>query len=200
LLRAAGETAPDLPVIIVSGLPRTGTSMMMQVLSAGGMPLATDGARRADRHNPRGYFELEAVKRLRTRDDPPDPGAWRGMAVKMVHLLLYHLPVAACSYRVIAMRRELREVAASQQAMLAGREGRARGSEAEVVALFRREMERLDAWLRLRPDIAALHVDYNEVIRNPRAEAEAVARFLSLGLDVNRMAEAVDAALYRRRL
>jgi hypothetical protein len=122
------------------------------------------------------------------------------MAVKMVHLLLYHLPVAGCPYRVIAMRRELREVAASQQTMLAGREGRARGSEAEVVALFRREMERLDAWLRLRPDIAALHVDYHDVIRNPRGESEAVARFLGLDLDVNRMVEAVDAALYRRRL
>src|SRR5258708_38417220 len=142
--------------------------MMMQALRAGGMALATDGARCADEHNPRGYFELEAVKRLWTEADPPDPSEWRGKAVKMVYLLLYRLPASGHLYRVIALRRKLAEVVSSQKAMLPRLGEPDRASEPEILSIFRREMDRFDAWLQLRPDVAALRVDYNEMVREPR--------------------------------
>src|SRR5947208_15012411 len=106
-----------MSITIVTGLPRSGTSVMMQMLSAGGLPPLTDGLRQPDEDNPRGYFEFEPVKQIR-RDT-----AWLqlavGKAVKMVHLLLPELPLDQNHrYRVIMMRRDLSDVLASQNKML----------------------------------------------------------------------------------
>ena len=103
-------------VTVVSGLPRSGTSLMMQMLAAGGVELLIDQIRRADADNPRGYFELEAVKRTRQDASWLDDAA--GKAVKVIHLLLRDLPDDR-EYRVVMMSRDLDEVLASQQAMLA---------------------------------------------------------------------------------
>ena len=100
----------DDVITIVSGLPRSGTSLMMQMLEAGGMPVLTDGIRDADEDNPRGYYELEAVKR--TKDDPAWLHGAPGKVVKMIYLLLYDLPTTY-NYRIIFMRRPLSEVVAS---------------------------------------------------------------------------------------
>src|SRR5437868_1127771 len=100
---------------IVSGLPRSGTSMMMRMLEAGGMPVLTDKVRSADEDNPNGYFEFEAVKR--TKQDASWLDDSGGRAVKMVYRLLYDLPVNR-NYRVLFMRRNLKEVLASQREML----------------------------------------------------------------------------------
>ncbi|HNY87520.1 MAG TPA: hypothetical protein PKN23_13545, partial [Candidatus Hydrogenedentes bacterium] len=110
---------PPPEIVVVSGLPRSGTSMMMRMLAAGGMPLFTDGVRAADSDNPLGYFEHEAVKRLR-EDASWVPGA-AGKAVKVVSALLPALP-EGFQYRVILMRRPLEEVLASQRRMF-GRRG-----------------------------------------------------------------------------
>ena len=114
-------------ITIVSGLPRCGTSLMMQMIDAGGLRALTDEARAPDEDNPRGYYELEAVKR--TNQDPSWLDAAGGKVVKMAYLLLYDLP-ADRSYRVVFMKRDLREVVQSQAAMLARRQ--AQGADLTV--------------------------------------------------------------------
>ena len=183
-------------VTIVSGLPRSGTSLMMQMLGGGGMPLLTDGVRLADEDNPRGYFEFEPVKRTKT------DSAWladaRGKAVKMVYLLLRDLPPAH-SYRVILMRRDLQEVVASQGAMLQ-RTGKAGAglSEAQMAGIFAREMTAIAQWLRSQPNFTVLEVEHSACLRSPREVANALNAFVGGGLDESAMAAAVDPALYRR--
>src|SRR6266704_120595 len=126
-------------ITIVSGLPRSGTSLMMQMLSAGGMPILTDGVRAADEDNPRGYLEFEAVKR--TKEDSTWVAGASGKAVKMVYLLLHDLP-AGNEYSVILMRRDIREVIASQRAMLArlGKQG-ADVTDERMAAIFEEQMQ-----------------------------------------------------------
>ena len=89
-------------VTIVSGLPRSGTSMMMKMLEAGGIELLIDRVRVADADNPKGYYEFERVKQIET-DQAWLPEA-QGKAVKMISALLRHLP-ADCRYRIIFMER-----------------------------------------------------------------------------------------------
>jgi hypothetical protein len=184
-------------IVVVSGLPRSGTSMMMQMLRAGGMAILTDGVRAPDADNPRGYFEDERVKALK-RD-----GAWlgeaEGKAVKVVHALLSDLPPDH-HYRVVLMRRPMAEVLASQQAMLQ-RRGQAGGAAgpAALGAIFAAQLRRVEAWLAGQPNIAVLPVDYHRVIRAPEATARQVAAFVGGDLAVDAMAPAVDPSLFRQR-
>lgn len=189
-------------VTVVTGLPRSGTSMMMQVVAAGGVPVLTDGVRAADEDNPRGYFELEAVKRLRAGPPPPVEG-WLGRAVKVVIPLLYELPVGP-PYRVVAMHRAVGEVLASQSVMLArrGRDGMqaSAGDDAALAAVFEAEWRRAEAWLRSRPDAEFATLDYDRVVQNPQSAAVVVDDLLGGSLDVAAMAAAVDPDLYRCRM
>jgi len=185
-------------ITIVSGLPRSGTSLMMQMLAAGGMPVLTDGKRAADEDNPNGYFELEAVKTTRAA------GAWlaqaQGKAVKLVHLLLLELPGEGYSYRVVLMKRRMAEVLASQRVMLqrAGKRGALIGDE-QLAQIFLGQMQRVEQWLKEQPHFRVLPVDYNELMANPRPQAAAINDFLGGALDPARMAQAVDSRLYRQR-
>ncbi len=183
-------------VTIVSGLPRSGTSLMMQMLAAGGMPVLTDGVRAADEDNPRGYLEFEAVKR--TRQDPSWLTSAPGKAVKMVYLLLRDLPPEH-QYRVILMHRDLTEVLASQRAMLRrlGNPG-ADLSDAQMASLFRVQLEATTAWLRGAPGFRFLEIRYHDCLRDPARAAAQVNAFLGGLLDETAMAAAVDPALYRR--
>jgi hypothetical protein len=185
-------------VTVVSGLPRSGTSLMMRMLEAGGLPPLTDGLRAADEDNPRGYYEFERVKQLSKGDR-----AWmdeaRGRAVKVISALLEHLP-AGHEYRVLFMRRRMEEVLASQRRMLIRRGERAdAASDAAMAALFDKHVQRITAWLGSRADIRSLDVDYAALLADPAAGAERVAAFLGGGLDTARMAAAVDPSLYRQR-
>lgn len=187
----------ETSITIVSGLPRSGTSMMMQMLAAGGLPVLTDGRRSADANNPRGYYEHEAVKSL-ARDTSWLSDA-RGKAVKIVSALLVHLP-EDFAYRVIFMRRPMTEILASQAKML-DRLGHAgpRGDDARLADLFARHLEEIDSMLRSRPAIARLEVDYGGVIDAPLRVAESVNDFLGGTLDAERMAAAVAPELRRQR-
>lgn len=184
-------------ITIVSGLPRSGTSLMMQMLAAGGMPVLTDGQRTADPHNPRGYFELEAVKHTRTDH------AWLaqadGKAVKVVHLLLSHLP-ANREYRVIFMQRDLREAIASQRVMLE-EQGRpsAALADSKLAEIFGKQLAEARQWLSRQRHFSVLEVQYRAVIEKPLAAAEQIATFLDGDLDPKRMAEAVEPNLYHQR-
>jgi hypothetical protein len=188
---------PEVPITIVSGLPRSGTSMMMRMLEAGGLEVLTDGVRVPDEDNPHGYYEFEPVKKLES-----DSG-WlsqaQGKVLKVVSPLLRHLP-REFQYRVIFMERDLREVLASQRRMLL-RRGRPVDEvpDEEMAETFRRHVERLREWLARQPNFAVLYVDHREVLERPSDAAIRVASFLGLSLDAERMAAAVDPALYRQR-
>ncbi|OGG47108.1 MAG: hypothetical protein A3F84_22765 [Candidatus Handelsmanbacteria bacterium RIFCSPLOWO2_12_FULL_64_10] len=185
-------------VIVVSGLPRSGTSMMMQMLEAGGVAVLTDRVRAADEDNLKGYHEFERVKAL------PQDRAWLeeagGKAVKIVSELLRRLP-ADHAYRVIFMRRDLREVLASQGQMLVRRGVASPGgvSDDRMAEVFCKHLREVEAWLEGQPNVAVFYADYNEILQAPARWAEEVNRFLGGRLDVKRMAGVVDGVLYRQR-
>ena len=187
----------DEAITIVSGLPRSGTSLMMQMLDAGGLSILTDNVRSPDEDNPKGYYELEAVKR--TRKDPSWLNEAGGRVVKMVHLLLYDLPTER-TYRVIFMKRDLREVVRSQSKMLQ-RRGTKGGdlSPDQLMKGFERQLEKIEAWLGERPNYEVLYVSYNDLMKDPAAAVEAVNRFLGGALDGDAMRKTVDPSLYRQR-
>lgn len=185
-------------VTVVSGLPRSGTSMMMQMLAAGGLSAMTDAIRQADADNPRGYFEVERVKRLKDGD-----GAWmseaQGKAIKIISALLEHLPPNQ-RYKVIFMQRTLAETLASQRKMLIHRgEDPARIDDAELTRLFQKHLQKVEAWLAGQPNIAVLYVNYNEMIAAPSPFLAQINRFLDQRLNSEQMLAAVDRTLYRNR-
>ena len=186
----------DAAITVVSGLPRSGTSMMMQMLVAGGMPVLTDGQRAADADNPKGYFELEAVKRLET--ETTWLGDAVGKAVKIIYSLLYHLP-ADRAYKVLFMCRDIDEVLASQADMLARGDKAGTAEPAKLADAFRQQLERIEAWLAAQPNIDVLYVDHRDAVGDPAATTARVTAFLDAGLDAVAMAAAVDGALYRHR-
>ena len=185
-------------ITIVSGLPRSGTSMMMRMLDEGGIPIITDRVRAADEDNPRGYYEFEPVKALKSKFD------WlidaRGKAVKIVSRLLLELPTGHY-FRIVFMRRHLWEILASQQKML-----HRRGifddppDNKQMACLFRKHLEETETWLRLQKQMQVIYVSYNDIISDPKFQAEIINRFLDKRLCVARMVEAVDSTLYRQRL
>jgi hypothetical protein len=184
-------------VTVVSGLPRSGTSMMMQMLEAGGMDVLTDRIRKSDDDNPRGYFELEAVKRLSKDHGCLDDA--EGKCVKVISELLKYLP-QQYRYRVIFMQRNMEEIIASQNAMLM-RKGKPTGNagDEKLSQLFQRHLEQVMAWMEQQPNIDVLYVNYNEILKNPKEGVRKMGIFLGSILDLERMAGAVDEALHRQR-
>ena len=188
---------PPAYITIVSGLPRSGTSMMMQMLSAGGMPVVTDNVRQADADNPHGYYELEGVKTL--KQNPSVLNAAIGKACKVISMLLYDLPEDK-PYKVIFMQRALAEILASQRTMLQNRkQAKQADSDAEMGNIFARHLDDIKAWLSRQGNIEVLYVDYREALADPAACAQLINRFLDHRLDVQRMTETIDQSLYRNR-
>lgn len=186
-------------VTVVTGIPRSGTSLVMQMLAAGGLPLLADGSRPADPDNPRGYFELAAVKR--TRQDASWVDAAPGHAVKVVHLLVPALP-ADRRYRVISVHRAIAEVLASQRAMLARRGAPVAdpGTEARLGRVLEAQLAAAEAWVEALPRAALLRLEHGELLGDPLGSAARLAGFLSGPLEPSAMAGCVDPALHRQRL
>jgi len=184
-------------ILIVSGLPRSGTSMMMKMVSAGGIEPLTDNIRTADEDNPNGYFEFERVKQIETDKDWLENA--RGRVVKLVSALLRHLPLHY-SYRIIFMRRNMSEILASQRQMLI-RRGEAADTvpDDKMAAMFEKHIASVERWLALQPNMKTLFVSYNDVLANPSTYVQSINEFLGGSLDVDRMTEVVDHALYRQR-
>ena len=182
---------------IVSGLERSGTSMLMQILKAGELPISFDDSRRPDENNPKGYYEFEPVKK--TKEDPSWLQQAPGKVVKMVYRLLYDLP-EEFEYRVLFMQRDLQEVLASQRKMLlrSGKDPDAVPEE-QIKALFESELDRCREWLNRRPNFTVLYITYREMIADPMSESRRVNEFLGGRLDVSAMASSVDPSLYRNR-
>lgn len=187
--------ALEADVIIVSGLPRSGTSLMMQMLQAGGIEIVTDNIRMADTDNPRGYYELERVKKIGT--DQTWLPATRGKAFKMISQLLYHLP-ASETCRIIFMERDLDEMLISQEKMLTRLGGTPAPREAMKTA-YVTHLERLHGWLSDQPNLSLLRVAYAELVARPEHEARRVSEFLAGAVDRAAMARVVDPSLYRNR-
>ncbi len=184
-------------ITIVSGLPRSGTSLMMQMLAAGGMPTLTDGQRTPDEDNPRGYYEWERIKQL--PQDPTCIAEAEGRAVKVISQLLFALP-RRHNYQVIFLERTLTEVATSQAEMI-----RRRGtsgavlSQAALIAALQAHLNQVNAWLESNPSVRLCRVAYRDILNDAKGTSEALRDFLQYGLDVERMAKQVDQALYRHR-
>ena len=191
---------PETPpfVTVVSGLPRSGTSMMMKMLEAGGLPLMTDRQRAADEDNPKGYFELERVKQL-DKGDTAWVGEAQGKVVKVISALLEFLPPAH-NYRVVFIHREMSEILASQRKMLERRgEPTDRISDEELARLFSKHVQKVETWLRSQSNFSVLYVDYNKMLADPLPYVRQVNQFLGGTLDEQKMAAMVDPTLYRNR-
>jgi len=182
-------------IVIVSGLPRSGTSLMCQMLENGGVEVVTDNVRTPDTDNPRGYYELEKVKKIKV------DASWlpetRGKAFKMVSQLLYDLP-ATERYRVIFMDRDLDEILVSQEKMLE-RLGRPAAPREQIRNAFIAHLDRLNRRLAEQPHIAMLHVNYKTLVERSAETAEVVNEFLGGRGDACLMAASVDPLLYRNR-
>ena len=189
---------PDEYITIVSGLPRSGTSMLMKMLAAGGLPPLTDGIRAADADNPGGYYEFEKVKQL--KKDTTWLESARGKAVKVISQLLNQLPLHK-SYKIVFALRKMDEILASQRAMLA-RRGQPcnQVSDAAIADAFGRHLNAVQQWLAEHPQMEVLYVNYAAVLRDSLATSHEIKTFLARPLDVRQMASVVDKSLYRQRI
>lgn len=183
-------------ITVVSGLPRSGTSLVMKMLEAGGLPVLVDEVRTADIDNPKGYYEFERVKGL------PDDTNWLpdadGKAVKMVSMLLYELPKDR-SYQVIFMRRAMPEILASQKTMLLRRNADMVVNDQEIKELFERHLNNITTWLKDQPHLNVIEVWYNDLLKQPALEAKRLNQFFGGILNEMNMTTVVDQSLYRNR-
>jgi hypothetical protein len=191
---------PKKFITVVSGLPRSGTSMMMQILKAGGKPVLTDNLRKKDNENPKGYYEYEPVKK--TGQDSRWVDMAMGKAVKMVYKLLYDLP-GLYQYRVIMMQRDMREILRSQKKMLLAGDNKLEIdtiSDKKMAELFRIELDKVNNWLNQKECFSVIKADYRSIVEDPVKECEQINRFLGGNLDVCKMACVVDSSLYRNKV
>ena len=184
-------------VTVVSGLPRSGTSMAMQMIVAGGIAPVTDNLRVPDADNPRGYYEFERVKSLRTDKAWIDDA--RGKVVKVIHMLVPELPDDR-AYRVVFLDRDLREVVKSQSTMLA-RGAKAGGAlpPERLMAIYDQQLKQVHAWLAARPNFRVLSVRHADFMRDAAMQAKAMNEFLGGDLDIAAMTAAVDPSLHRNK-
>lgn len=192
-----GKRYGDTVITVVSGLPRSGTSLMMQMFRAGGAEILADEIRTADADNPRGYFEYEMVKYLHRSNTFLEQAV--GKVMKVVSLQLFYLP-EHYTYNVIFMRRDLKEILASQKKMLA----RQRQADSEVEDLImvdklRTHLSKVLLWLEDRDNIRTLSVSFRDVLHDPWGQASRINRYYCNGLDPNAMARVVDYSLYRQK-
>ena len=185
-------------ITVVSGLPRSGTSMMMKMLEAGGIPPLQDNIRTADEDNPKGYYEFERVKKL------PKDTAWlpeaKNKAVKIIALLLTKLPLKGYRYRVVFMRRDIEEILSSQKQMLIRRgEKTDKISDEEMITTYHKHLSEVLGFLEAHKCFSVFFVNYNDLMRDPEDWIPRIAAFLRKDMDTAAMKAVVDPKLYRNR-
>lgn len=187
------------PIIVVSGLPRSGTSMMMNMLSNAGLEIVTDQAREADEDNPKGYFEDERIKNLDRSADKSWLDDCHGKVIKVISFLLKDLPPKH-QYKIIFMHRDLDEVIQSQNKMLQRRDQTDQkiGDNA-MKRHFQLHLRKVAMIIGERHNLDHLDVHYRQVLDDPKRQAQYVVDFLGMDLDANRMTRPVDDSLYRNR-
>ena len=184
-------------IYIVSGLPRSGTSMMMKMLDAGGITPLVDNIRVADEDNPKGYYEFERVKQLqKDKDWLPDA---EGKVVKIISMLLQHLP-DDYSYKIIFMLRDIEEILASQRKMLIRRgESPDKVGDDKMAVMYKNHLDKVKIQLENKKNIETLYVKYNEILNAPREHCEKINNFLGGILNQQKMLTVIDKNLYRQR-
>lgn len=184
-------------IYIVSGLPRCGTSMMMQMLERGGMEVVTDNIRKADKDNPKGYYEFEKVKKI--KEDTSWLDATCGKVFKMVSMLLYDLPKDR-NYKVIFMKRDIDEMLASQKKMLnrLGREDEAAEQEG-MKPFYEKHVKEIENWLKMQENIDVLYLNYNNILADPDGAARSLKSFIGIRFNVEEATRTVDKDLYRNK-
>lgn len=185
-------------ITIVSGLPRSGTSMMMMMLEAGGIAPMADGIREADDDNPKGYYEFERVKKIK-EDKAWLPDA-KGKVVKMISQLLLDLP-GDYQYKVIFMRRNIQEVLASQKQMLI-RRGTFKEdgvSDEEMGKFLTMHVDQVLKKTKAMDNIEMLCIDYNAMLAGADDSVTKINTLLGGGLNTEAMAGTIDKSLYRQR-
>jgi hypothetical protein len=193
------NTATPGFVTVVSGLPRSGTSMMMRMLEAGGLQPMTDQLRVPDESNPKGYYELEKVKQMKEGDT-----GWmsegRGKVIKIISALLEYLPPEH-QYRIVFMQRNMGEILASQREMLLRRgEPTDRIGDDDLSVLYQSHLTRVSEWLAGQPNMKVIYLHYNQIMESPQAPIAQLCQFLQpCSLDPNRMLTVVESSLYRQR-
>ncbi len=187
----------DNVITIVSGLPRSGTSMMMQILESGGMKVVTDNIRKINEDNPQGYYEYEMVKKI--KEDSGWLKETRGKAFKMISQLLYDLPSNE-NYKVIFMKRKMNEILASQSKMLE-RMGNSKDSisDEKMGEFFDKHLSKLVDWIEGRKYIDVLYIGYNDLLVNPEEHIKILNRFLNYRLNEEKAVKVIDKSLYRNR-
>jgi len=184
-------------VTIVSGLPRSGTSMMMKILETGGLKVLTDNLRTADEDNPKGYYEFEKVKQL--KEDIVWLDDAKGKVVKIISALLKDLP-SNYTYKVIFMLRKMEEILASQKKMLIRRgEPTDNTSDEKMTEVFQNHLKQIETWIDQQKNIDVIFIKYHEVLENPNENIKKVNEFLGNILDEEKMKSAVDQNLYRNK-
>ena len=185
------------PIIIVSGLPRSGTSMMMKILAEGGLPVITDEHRGADDDNPNGYFELEVVRQLKEGNFDWLKDA-QGKGIKVISALLEYLP-QEYEYKIIFMERDPGETLASQKKMLDHRGQTSKLSDEEMEQQFYQHLTAIKPWLVRQPNIELCSINYNTLMADPNISCERIVEFLELPLNKSRMLTVPNQQLYRNR-
>jgi predicted ATPase len=184
-------------IVVVSGLPRSGTSMMMKMLAQGGVPVLVDEMRQADEDNPNGYFEIELSKKLKDGEINWIYNA-QGKAVKVISYLLEYLP-SDLTYDIVFMDREIHEVLASQKKMLERRSETSSITDEEMETQFRAHLKAVKYWAARQPNMRITYIKYDDVLKSPDVVSAAVAEFLNLPLDVQAMQSVPSWSLYRNR-
>jgi hypothetical protein len=185
-------------ITVVSGLPRSGTSLMMKMLEAGGMELLIDNIRQPDQDNPKGYYEFEHVKQLNKGDFEWLADA-QGKVVKIIATLLPYLP-DTYEYRILFLRRKMSEILASQRKMLIRRGADSdKISDEQMSQVFEKHLQNVEEWISKQANITYLDVDYNKLIETPFPFIDQVNKFISLELNLAQMVKIIDPNLYRQR-
>ncbi|MBU2592735.1 MAG: sulfotransferase domain-containing protein [Patescibacteria group bacterium] len=183
-------------IIIVSGLPRSGTSMVMQMLLSGGLKILKDDKRKPDSDNPNGYFEYRKVKKLAQNNSWLKQAA--GKVLKVVSPLLTYLP-PDYRYRVIFMERDLDQVLASQAKMIKRRGAKKKVSDSKIKAAFKKHLKEIKIWLARQPNVETLFVSYQKTIELPTETAKKINFFLRGNLKIKEAVSVVDPSLRRQR-
>jgi hypothetical protein len=198
LKRKSSQHNKSNTITIVSGLPRSGTSLMMKMLEAGGLELLLDNFRKPDQDNPKGYYEFERVKQLDKGDTEWLVDA-QGKAVKIIATLLPKLP-ETFEYRILFMRRKMTEILASQRKMLLRR-----GTDSDKISddqmsqVFEKHLQDVEEWISKQSNILCLDVDYNKLLDSPLPVLNQISQFLNGELNVEEMVKVIDPSLYRQR-
>ena len=178
-------------ITVVSGLPRSGTSMMMQILHAGGLEPVTDNVRLADASNSKGYYEHEAVKALSKGNYECLRNA-QGRAIKIISSLLKHLP---CDhhYKVIFMQRDIDDVIESQDRMLLSLNKPLNSQDnKKIKKLYAQHLNNITSWLSQQDNIDVLYVNYTEVLNKPVNHIDLITEFTHIKADSKPMIDCID--------